>query len=62
MEEKINISLKPIKIPVMVDPNLKELAEKINQIVFVINQLNIKIMKEDVLANAVWQKVLEENK
>lgn len=60
--DKIKISLKPIEIPTMIEVNLKELAEKINQIVFVINQLNITIMKEDVLANAVWQELMEENK
>jgi hypothetical protein len=46
----------------MIDVNLKELANKVNQIIFVLNEMGITIMKEDVLANAVWKKILEDNK
>jgi hypothetical protein len=62
MEDKIKISLKPIEIPGMIDPNLKELAEKINQIIFVLNELNIKIYSTDVEALDKWKDILEENK
>ena len=62
MEDKIKISLKPIEIPIMIDPNLKELAEKINQIVFVLNELNIKIYSTDAEALSKWKDILEENK
>jgi hypothetical protein len=62
MEDKIKISLKPIEIPIMIDPNLKELAEKINQIVFVLNELNIKIYSTDAEALSKWKNILEENK
>ena len=61
-DAKIKIVLKPIEIPRMIDVNLKELANKVNQIIFVLNEMGITIMKEDVLANAVWKKILEENK
>jgi ABC-type molybdate transport system substrate-binding protein len=61
-DTKIKISIKPIEIPPMIDVNLKELANKVNQIIFVLNEMGITIMKEDVLANAVWKKILEENK
>jgi ABC-type molybdate transport system substrate-binding protein len=61
-DAKIKIALKPIEIPRMIDLNLKELANKVNQIIFVLNEMGITIMKEDVLANAVWKKILEDNK
>ena len=62
MEEKIKVELKPIHIPPMIDINLKELAEKINQIIFVINELGITIYKEDAAAIEKWKSLLEENK
>jgi len=62
MEEKITIKLKPIYIPPMIDVNVKELAEKINQIIFVINELGITIYKEDAAAIEKWKSLLEENK
>jgi hypothetical protein len=61
-ENKIKIKLKKIKIPKMVDPNLKEMAEKINQIVFVLNELNIQIYADDEAALKKWKDFLEENK
>lgn len=62
MSEKIKLELKPIHIPRMINGNLKELAEKINQIVFVINQLGITLYKEDAAAIEEWKILLEENK
>lgn len=62
MEDKIKIELKPIHIPPMVDVNLKELAEKINQIIFVLNELGITIYKEDAAAMEKWREFLKENK
>ena len=58
MENKIKINLKPIYIPPMVEPNLKELAEKINQLVFVINELNIIIYEDDEGAKEKWKDFL----
>lgn len=55
MEEKIKIELKPIHIPPMIEPNLKELAEKINQIIFVLNELGITIYEEDAAAVERWK-------
>jgi len=62
MEDKIKIELKPIHIPPMIDVNVKELAEKINQIIFVINELGITIYKEDAAAMEKWREFLKENK
>lgn len=62
MEDKIKIELKPIHIPPMVDVNLKELATKINQIIFVLNELGITIYKEDAAAMEKWREFLKENK
>jgi hypothetical protein len=62
MDDKIKIELKPIYIPPMIDVNLKELAQKINQIVFVINELGITIYKEDAAAMEKWREFLKENK
>lgn len=62
MEDKIKIELKPIHIPPMVDVNLKELAEKINQIIFVLNELGITIYEEDAAAMEKWREFLKENK
>jgi hypothetical protein len=62
MENKIKIKLKPIIIPNMIDVNLKELAEKINQIVFVLNELNMNIYSNDVKALNTWKDILEANK
>ena len=59
MEEKIKVELKPIHIPPMVDVNLKELAEKINQIIFVINELGITIYKEDAAAMEKWKDFIK---
>lgn len=60
--DKIKIELTSIYIPPMVDVNLKELAEKINQIIFVINELGITIYKEDAAAMEKWKEFLKENK
>ena len=59
MEEKIKVELKPIHIPPMIDINLKELAEKINQIIFVINELGITIYKEDAAAMEKWKDFIK---
>jgi hypothetical protein len=61
-DTKIKISIKPIEIPRMIDVNLRELAEKINQIIFVLNELNIKIYSTDAEALNKWKDILEENK
>lgn len=59
MEDKIKIELKPIYIPPMIDVNVKELAEKINQIIFVINELGITIYKEDAAAMEKWKDFIK---
>ena len=61
-DNKIKINIKPIEIPNLIDVNLKELAEKINQIIFVLNELNIKIYSTDAEALNKWKDILEENK
>ena len=43
----------------MVDPNLKELAKKINQLVFVINELNITIYEDDEGAKEKWKDFIK---
>ena len=53
MEDKIKIELKPIHIPPMVDVNLKELATKINQIIFVLNELGITPAIQNSVSGAV---------
>ena len=55
---KIKIELEKIDIPGMLDPNIKELAEKINQIIFVINELNISIYEDDKGAKEKWKDFL----
>lgn len=62
MEDKIKIEIKPIHIPPMIDVNLKELAQKINQIIFVLNELGITIYQEDAAAMEKWREFLKENK
>lgn len=59
MEDKIKISLKPIEIPRMIEPNLKELAEKINQIIFILNELGITIYKDDATAIEKWKDFIK---
>ena len=59
MEEKIKIELKPIHIPPMIDVNLKELATKINQIIFVLNELGITIYKDDAAAVEKWKDFIK---
>jgi hypothetical protein len=61
-DNKIKINIKPIEIPNLIDVNLRELAEKINQIIFVLNELNIKIYSTDAEALNKWKDILEENK
>jgi hypothetical protein len=61
-DTKIKISIKPIEIPNLINGNIKELAEKINQIIFVLNELNIKIYSTDAEALNKWKDILEENK
>ena len=59
MEDKIKIELKPIHIPEMLDVNSKELAEKINQIIFVLNELGITIYEEDAAAIEKWKDFIK---
>ena len=56
---KIKIKLKKIYIPNMLDPNIKKLAEKINEIVFVINELNISIYEDDDAAKIKWKDFIK---
>ena len=57
--EKIQIKLEQIHIPPMVDVNLKELAQKINQIIFVLNELGITIYKDDAAAVEKWKDFIK---
>jgi hypothetical protein len=59
LKSKIKIELEKIEIPRMIDPNLKELAEKINQIVFVLNELNISIYEDDAAAVEKWKDFIK---
>lgn len=59
---KIHLKIKPIEIPFLLDVNIKELANKINQIVFMLNELNIRISKEDEVAMKKWADFMEANK
>jgi hypothetical protein len=61
MEEKITIKLKPLHINEDGVDNI-ELWNKINQIIFVLNELNIKIYSTDAEALNKWKDILEENK
>jgi hypothetical protein len=59
LNRKLKIELEKIEIPRMIDPNLKELAEKINQIVFVLNELNITIYEDDAAAVEKWKDFIK---
>jgi hypothetical protein len=59
---KIHLKLKPIDVPKMIDVNVKELANKINQIIFMLNELNVRINKEDEVAMKKWADFMEKNK
>lgn len=59
LNRKLKIELEKIEIPRMLDPNLKELAEKINQIVFVLNELNITIYEDDAAAVEKWKDFIK---
>jgi hypothetical protein len=58
-DTKIKISIKPIEIPRMIDVNLRELANKINQIIFVLNELGITIYKDDAAALEKWKDFIK---
>lgn len=59
LNSKLKIELEKIEIPCMIEPNLKELAEKINQIVFVLNELNITIYEDDAAAVEKWKDFIK---
>jgi len=59
LNAKIKIELEKVKIPSMIEPNLKELAEKINQIVFVLNELSITIYEDDAAAVEKWKDFIK---
>lgn len=59
LNAKIKIELEKIEIPRMIDPNLKELAEKINRIIFVLNELNIAIYEDDEAAVEKWKDFIK---
>jgi hypothetical protein len=61
MEEKISIKLKPLRIDED-GVDSQELWNKINQIIFVLNELNITIYSTDAEALNKWKNILEENK
>jgi hypothetical protein len=58
---KIHLKLKPLLIN---DEGVgtNEVWEKINQIVFMLNELNIRISKEDEVAMKKWADFMEANK
>jgi hypothetical protein len=59
--EKIRIRLKPLDINED-GVDSQELWDKINQIIFVINELNITILEEDAAALEKWASIMEKNK
>jgi hypothetical protein len=59
--EKIRIKLKPLDINED-GVDSQELWDKINQIIFVINELNITILEEDAAALEKWASIMEKNK
>jgi len=61
MEEKISIKLKPLCIDED-GVDSQKLWNKINQIIFVLNELNITIYSTDAEALNKWKNILEENK
>jgi hypothetical protein len=61
MENKIKIKMKLLHIDED-GVDSKELWDKINQIIFVLNELNITIYKDDEEAMLKWKHFLEANK
>lgn len=59
---KIHLKIKPIEVGVLLDTNLKELGNKINQIIFMLNELNVRINKDDEVAMKKWADFMEANK
>jgi hypothetical protein len=57
----IHLKIKPLEIDGEGVGTI-QVWEKINQIIFVLNELNITIYEDDEKAMATWQKFLEENK
>jgi hypothetical protein len=61
-DNKIKIQIKPLEDPGLMNLNLNEMIKKINQIIFVLNELNIQIYSNDVKALNTWKDILEANK
>jgi len=61
-DNKIKIQIKPLEDPGLMNLNLNEMIKKINQIIFVLNELNIQIYSYDEEAIKKWKDILEENK
>lgn len=61
-ENKIHLKIKSIEIPVLLNINLKELGVKLNQVIFMLNELNVRINKEDEVAMKKWTDFMEANK
>jgi hypothetical protein len=59
--EKIRIKLKSLDINED-GVDSQKLWDKINQIIFVINELNITILEEDAAALEKWASIMEKNK
>jgi hypothetical protein len=59
---KIHLKIKPIEIPFLLDVNIKELGVKLNQVIFMLNELNVRINKEDEVAMKKWADFMEANK
>ena len=61
-DNKIKIQIKPLEDPGLMNLNLNEMIKKINQIIFVLNELNIQIYSYDEEAIKKWKDILEANK
>lgn len=55
MSKKLYIKLEPLVIDEVEGVSTKEVWERINQIIFVINELNITIYEDDEGAKEKWK-------
>jgi hypothetical protein len=58
MSKKIYIKLQPLIIDELEGVSTQEVWERINQIIFVINELNITIYEDDEGAKEKWKDYL----
>jgi hypothetical protein len=59
MSKKIYIKLQPLIIDELEGVSTQEVWERINQIIFVINELNITIYEDDDAAKIKWKDFIK---